>query len=57
MQLINDQTDASVMDKLHNAFTFLTTGIDFNGQHAMKCRFKNNFDTFTTNIRGFLFIK
>ncbi|KAL5234349.1 hypothetical protein ACI65C_001759 [Semiaphis heraclei] len=57
MQLINDQTDASVIEKLHNAFTLLTTGIDFNGQHAMKCRFKNNFDTFTTNIRGFLFIK
>lgn len=57
MQLINDQTDPSVMDKLHNAFTLLTTSIDFNGQHLMKCRFKNNFDTFTTNIRGFLFIK
>ncbi|XP_026810149.1 exportin-4-like [Rhopalosiphum maidis] len=57
MQLINDQADASVIDRLHNAFTLLTAGIDFNGTHAMKCRFKNNFDSFTTNIRGFLFIK
>lgn len=57
MQLINDQSDLSVTDRLRNAFTVLTTNIEFNGTHLMKCRFKNNFDTFTTNIRGFLFVK
>lgn len=57
MQLINNQTDALINGRLRNAFTLLTTGIEFNGQHLMKCRFKNNFDSFTTNIRGFLFVK
>jgi hypothetical protein len=57
MQLINNQTDVQIIDRLRNAFTLLTTNIDFNGQHLMKCRFKNNFDSFTTNIRGFLFVK
>lgn len=57
MQLINSQTDALITDRLRNAFTLLTTNIEFNGQHLMKCRFKNNFDNFTTNIRGFLFVK
>lgn len=57
MQLINNQTDALITDRLRNAFTSLTANIDFNGQHLMKCRFKNNFDSFTTNIRGFLFVK
>lgn len=57
MQLINNQTDIQIIDRLRNAFTLLTTNIDFNGQHLMKCRFKNNFDSFTTNIRAFLFVK
>lgn len=57
MQLINSQTDALITERLRNAFTLLTTNIEFNGQHLMKCRFKSNFDNFTTNIRGFLFVK
>ncbi|VVC37256.1 Hypothetical protein CINCED_3A011540 [Cinara cedri] len=57
MQLINNQTDELIAERLRCAFTLLTSNIDFNGQHSMKCRFKNNFDCFTTNIRGFLFVK
>lgn len=57
MQLINNQTDRQTADRLQNAFTLLTANIEFNGQHLMRCRFKNNFDSFTTNIRGFLFVK
>lgn len=57
MQLINNQTDTLIVDRLRNAFTSLTSAIEFNGQHSMKCQFKNNFDAFTTNIRGFLLVK
>lgn len=57
MNFINNQTDPVTTDRLRNAFNSLTNSIEFNGQHLMKCRFKNNFDSFTTNIRGFLFVK
>jgi len=57
MQLINNQTDAHITNRLRNAFTLLTTNIEFTGQHLMRNRFKNNFDNFITNLRGFLFVK
>lgn len=57
MQLINNQTDTSIADRLRNAFTLLTTNINFDGGQGMKSHFKTNFDNFITNIRGFIFVK
>ncbi|XP_050429581.1 exportin-4-like [Adelges cooleyi] len=57
MQLITNQNTTLISERLRNALELLTNNIEFNGQRIMKCRFKDNFDSFLTNVRGFLFIK
>lgn len=57
MQLINNQSDVLIINRIKGAFTLLTDKIEFNGQYCMKCQFKKNFETFTRTIRGLLFVK
>ncbi|XP_050536237.1 exportin-4-like isoform X2 [Daktulosphaira vitifoliae] len=57
MQLINNHNNVLISERLRNAFASLTYNIEFNGQRIMKCRFKENFDNFLTNVHGFLFVK
>ncbi|KAF2356553.1 Importin-beta N-terminal domain [Trinorchestia longiramus] len=56
-QLIAAQEDPTVKSRLAQAFTHLTDKVQLNGDRVHKFLFRNNFEEFIANVRGFLLVK
>ncbi|XP_071566040.1 exportin-4 [Temnothorax nylanderi] len=58
--IVSTQSDPQVAQRLANAFTELTTDIDFSmdlNNRPQRLKFKSNFDKFVVNVQGFLMVK
>ena len=55
--LINAQTDADNKQRLTEAFTELTKNLPMTTERSNRIKFKDNFDKFIVNVRGFLLVK
>lgn len=52
--LINEQTNAMVAQRLVSVFGELTTGVQFNAERVDMLKFQDNFNKFIVNVQGFL---
>jgi len=55
--LIASQADESSRTRLTEAFTQLTANIPLSAERIHRIRFRDSFDRFIVNVRGFLFVK
>ena len=55
--LIAAQQDQDNKDRLTVAFTDLTRDLPLTSERSNKIKFKDNFDKFIVNVRGFLLVK
>ena len=55
--LIQSQTDANNRQRLVEAFGALMNNIPLGAERIHRIRFRDNFDKFIVNVRGFMFIK
>ncbi len=55
--LINAQTDQGNRQRLTEAFTELTHNIPLTADRINRIRFRDSFDKFIVNVRGFLLVK
>ena len=55
--LINAQADAGNKQRLTEAFTELTKGIPLTAERIHRIRFRDSFERFIVNVRGFLLVK
>jgi len=55
--LIASQADESSRTRLMEAFTQLTSNIPLSAERIHRIRFRDSFDRFIVNVRGFLFVK
>ena len=55
--LIAAQQDLDNKDRLTVAFTDLTRDLPLTSERSNKIKFKDNFDKFIVNVRGFLLVK
>lgn len=55
--LIDSQGDANNKQRLVEAFSQLTHELPLTGERGNRIRFRDNFDRFIVNVRGFLLIK
>jgi len=56
-QLIQAQEDEANRTRLLEAFKLLTTNIPLSAERIHRIRFRDSFDKFIVNVRGFLFVK
>lgn len=56
-ELISNQTDPEIAQRLTKAFTDLTTGLQLTFTRQEKITFESNFENFVFNVQGFLFVK
>jgi hypothetical protein len=55
--LLQGQADPSNRQRLLEAFTTLTANTPLTAERIHRIRFRDNFDKFIVNVRGFLFVK
>ena len=55
--LIQSQADQANKHRLMEAFTQLMHNIPLGAERIHRIRFRDNFDKFIVNVRGFLFVK
>jgi len=55
--LLQAQEDPSNRQRLLDSFTALTQNIPLTAERIHRIRFRDNFDKFIVNVRGFLFVK
>ena len=55
--LINAQTDPNNKQRLTEAVNDLTKNVPLSGERINRIRFRDNFDKFIVNVRGFLLVK
>ena len=55
--MIAAQQDQDNKDRLTVAFTDLTRDLPLTSERSNKIKFKDNFDKFIVNVRGFLLVK
>ena len=55
--LIQAQSDANNKQRLIDAFAQLMNNIPLGAERIHRIRFRDNFDKFIVNVRGFLFVK
>ena len=55
--LIESQTDPSNKQRLMEAFEDLTKNLPMTGERIYRIQFRENFEKFVVNVRGFLLIK
>ncbi|XP_011873971.1 PREDICTED: exportin-4-like isoform X2 [Vollenhovia emeryi] len=58
--IVSTQTDPRVAQRLANAFTALTAGVDLNvdlNNRTQRLKFRDNFDEFVVSVQAFLIIK
>ena len=56
-ELISNQTESEIAERLSKAFTDLTAGLRLSYDRQEKANFENNFERFVFVVQGFLFIK
>jgi len=52
-----DQSEPANKQRLSDAFSELTSNIPLNTDRLNRIRFRDNFDKFIVNVRGFLLVK
>ena len=55
--LLQSQEDHNNRQRLLDSFTSLMTNIPLTAERIHRIRFRDNFDKFIVNVRGFLFVK
>ena len=55
--LVESQTDPSNKQRLIEAFEDLTKNLPMTGERIYRIQFRENFEKFVVNVRGFLLIK
>lgn len=56
-ELLDSQSNAEIRQRIGRAFTQLTQGVSLSGALQDKTNFRNNFEEFIAEIRGFLHVK
>lgn len=55
--LLHSQTDATTGQRLAESFTQLTTNVELTADRINRIKFRDNFEKFIANVRGFLLVK